>query len=150
MKPVFVFVLMILSVAALGQTTKSFSFCSKKFPVTGGCNASENSLRCNDGTYLIWQYLPNEAEARKNYEQLLVDVKNESKEFISKPFTCFLLGKKLNGYKLFCETKEGFKSNRLITYGVVNNQPVVLQLFYKNEMNSNKDVPATAKQIFRF
>jgi hypothetical protein len=98
----------------------------------------------------LWEYPSSVTAAAARYHALETDVRSQSKECLKQPVNLFLVSSKTEGYKLLCETKEGLKSNRMITYGIVNGRPVVLQVFYKNEMNGNADLPAAIKQVVRF
>jgi hypothetical protein len=128
----------------------TLDFCGKHFPLSKGYTASANSLYCPDGTYLLWENPASVTAAAARYHALETDVRSQSKECLKQPVNLFLASSKTEGYKLLCETKEGLKNNRMITYGVVNGRPVVLQVFYKNEMNENRDLPGSVRQIVRF
>ena len=144
----------------------SVSFCSHKYKSPNGCKAKIESnwmgagdlpvtvVNCG-GFSLHWIY-PNKNNLDSAANHMASDIMNVATMLEKKPIKAFLLGKEVKGYMVTFIVKgdktlkvKDEKTVRVIAYGVVNNQPVVVRLSLSNtaEPKTNNDIPEFARQI---
>ena len=136
--------------ASFGQTSTkidSLTFCFIKYKVPAGCSAeTEYQIKC-DSYSLVWLYMDKQM-LQVTCNQLVNQMSGQMKKFKKEAITCYLLDKRVKAYKISF-TKENGKGYQLITYGVVNGQPVLVQLSLENKPRTNNDIPDFPKQIIR-
>ena len=133
MKNLLIIFLFAIAGSAFGQESNqidSLSFCGKKYKIPEGCKAeSEYQMEC-DTFSIQWLYM-NDAMLKAMPDRVVAQLEEQMKDFKKEPITPFLSGTKVMGYKV------SYTINRnplyqIIAYGVVNNQPVLLQLLCGN------------------
>lgn len=115
----------------------SISICGIEFKSPENCSViAEGLIHCD--TYAInWVYVESDQLERH---------KSESKQQLKHPkkIHCYILDKKVVAYK----TK--FEPGIQITYnGIINNQAVLIQLWFEKDIKSNGDIPEYLKQMFK-
>jgi hypothetical protein len=132
--------------AQSGKPRDSVNFCFNRFKMPSSCTIEgDHAVRRTDGDF-SWMYVSqdNLILASNGLLGKLQTFKDFSKQRIS----CYILNKKVNGYKV------SFKNNgetlyQIIAYGIVNDQPVMIQLVLPKEPVTNADIPDFALQIVR-
>ena len=122
-------------------------FCFRKISVPDGCTiASEYQIK-NEQTNFSWIYVSedNLLFASNGLMSKLETYAGFTKERIG----CYLLGHKVNGYRV-SYTYEAKKMYQIIAYGIVNNQPVLVQLKSTKNPVQNTDLPDFALQFLRY
>ena len=126
-----------------------FTFCSKKYLITAECDPGrkkENHV-CSDQVSMSWKYYKTEKEAKIDFEsqaaRLEEDVKNFRKEFTN----VLMLDKEVNAFKISFDAQDGSRQYRILCYGNVNGQMVLVELNAAKELLRNKDIPASLRQI---
>jgi len=149
MRYLFTFLLILFTTFSFGQTNNvdSLTFCSVKYKVPTGCSAeSEYQVMCNKYS-IVWLYM-NEQMLNFMPDQFISQMAGQMKISKKEPISCYLLDNDAKGYKIsFKKGKEiGYQ---LIAYGIVNGQPVLVQLSLDKEPKSNDDIPSFPRQIIR-
>ncbi len=145
--PLFVFLFFMNPLFAQKEKLlDSVSFCHIKYAVPSGCMAEhEYMVRCNDYT-MTWLYMTEEMmstmpdNAIKQLQKKMLDFKKE-------PIACNILGTTSRGYRVSYRKDKGGTVYQVICYGIVNNQPVLIQLYLDNERKTNSDFPPFPQQI---
>ena len=145
------------------SSTDSFTFCNVSYKISRDCNKRNQSnccsadlnphnlqLGCSNGTSLFWTYSKSEFIARQNFESIPAQWMQQMKKLTSEPVNCLLVSQKVPANKVSCVTKEGHKFYCIITYGIVNGQPVLVQLVSSKEIKKNKDIQDVFQQIIKF
>jgi hypothetical protein len=150
MKNLLILFLLVIAGSAFGQETKqtdTLSFCGKTFKIPDGCKAeSAYQLEC-DTFSIQWLYM-NDAMLKTMPDRVVAQLEEQMKDFKKEPFTPYLSGTKVMGYKVSYKVNSN-PVYQIIAYGVVNSQPVLLQLTQKNEPKTNASIPEFARQIVR-
>ncbi len=142
-----VFMLGILSFSArAGDTTNSVRFCFYEYPLPAACTVpSPTEIRSPEGN-LSWLYV--EQDNLLFSWNSLVNKLATYPAFFSERIRCFIASKEVNGYRVSYQ-REGKTGYQLVAYGIVNNQPVLVQLSLNKNPLSNKDLPDFAKKFIR-
>lgn len=150
MKYILTALLLLMSIVSFAQARKqidSLTFCFNKYPVPSGCSAqSEYQVKCSDYS-IAWIYMNNDM-LKSMPEQFINQMAEQMQGFKKEPITCYLLEKEVKGYKI-SYTSDKNTLYQLIAYGVVNEQPVIVQFVLDWEPKTNKDIPEFARQIVR-
>ena len=133
-----------------GQTSTkidSLTFCHTKYKAPTGCTVeSEYQVGC-DNYSIVWLYM-NEEMLRVMPDQFINQMAARMKKFKKEPIACYLLEKEVKGYKISFKKDKG-TGYQLLAYGVVNGQPVIVQLSLDNEPKTNDDIPEFPRQIIK-
>lgn len=132
----------------LGQTSNidSVEFCSKKFKVPDDCSTQSKYQVSCDGSFMFWIYM-NEQMLGYLPDQFINGMTREMKDFKKEPIVIYLLGKQAKGFKLTYKVEDKL-AYQLVSYGVINGQPVLVQLsLYHQEPRHNVDLPQYARKI---
>jgi hypothetical protein len=70
------------------------------------------------------------------------------KGFNKEKISCFISNKRVNGYRVSFE-RGSETVYQIIAYGIINEQPVMVQLTLKKDPVSNSDIPDFVYQILR-
>jgi len=145
------------------KSTDSFTFCNVSYKISRDCNKRDQSnccsadlnpynlqLACYNGTGLFWTYFESEFTAMQNFESIPAQWMQQMKRLTSESVTCLLAGQKVKANKIEYVTKENNKFYCIMTYGIVNGQPVLVQLLSSKEIKKNKDIQDVFQQIIRF
>jgi hypothetical protein len=125
----------------------SLTFCFYKYKLPTGCTAeSEYQVKC-DNYSIGWLYM-NEQMLQSMPDQFVSQMSGQMKKFKNEAITCYLLDKKVKGYKISFEKDNG-TGYQLIAYGIVNGRPVLVQLSLNNEPKINDDIPEFPPQIIK-
>ena len=144
------------------KSTDSFTFCNVSYKISRDCNKKDQSdccsadlnpynlqLSCYNGTTLTWSYYNTEFITRQNFESISAQWIQQSKKLSSENITCVLVNQKVPANKIMYETKEGHKFYCIITHGVINGKPVLVQLLSTKELKKNKDIQPVFQQIIK-
>jgi hypothetical protein len=149
MRYLFIALFILVSIFSFGQTSNidSLTFCNTKYKVPTACSAeSEYQITC-DKYSIVWLYM-NEQMLNFMPDQFISQMAGQMKNFKKEPISCYLLDNDAKGYKI--SFKKGKKIGyQLIAYGIVNGQPVFVQLSLDKEPKSNDDIPSFPRQIIR-
>lgn len=147
---VLVFSLFVTGIYAQDKDIKvdSLSFCGYKYVVPGGCVAeSEYQVKC-DNYRMVWLYMPKEMLPSMP-DNLIDKMAKEMKGFKKEKISCYILAEKAEGYKITFKNKKE-RLHQVIVYGVVNKQPVMIQLALDKEPKRNNDLPIFPGSIISF
>jgi len=151
MKKALVIVLLFITVRAGAQTAASVdsvNFCSVKFKVPAGCEAkSEYELKC-DNYAMVWLYMNDDMWKANLPEQFITQSLTQLNRPKKTAIPIYLLNQKVKGYKITFKSDSTIKCE-LVAYGIINSQPVFVQLVLNAEPNSNKDIPDLPLQIIK-
>ena len=133
MKRIIILVFIALSINSYGQSEKqidSLNYAHMKIAVPENCEAkSEYELLDCDGISIQWLYLNDEM------------LKTVPDQFMGQ-FT----NQKTTGYKFKMKYTDGI-SYRIIVYGTVNNQPLLLNIGTKTDINETADLNGFLKKL---
>jgi hypothetical protein len=150
MKTFFTILIYFIAFHASGQYAPgpdSVSFCGLKYKTPEGCKAqSMYQVECNNFS-MQWIYM-NEAMLDTVPQKLVSQLESQMKRFKKESINLLLLGKEVKGYKVNYPLKEGY-TYQLIAYGIVNGQPVIVQLTLGKNPVTNEDIPLFPRQILR-
>lgn len=152
MKYIVINLLFMAIVSVNGQTNKEINllkFNSQEFKVPVGCKAlSENQVQC-DNYSLGWFYISKEM-IKTAAEEVVNDLSRQLKDFKKQPISVYLLGEEVKGYKISFSNEVSQKTGyQIIAYGIVNSQPVLVQLSLNKNPKTNDDLPELPKQIIK-
>lgn len=144
------------------KSIDSFTFCNVSYKIARDCDKKDQSnccsadlnpynlqLACYNGTGLSWNYFNTEWNARQSFESIPAQWMQQMKKLSSENITCLLVNQKVPANKIIYETKQGHQGYCIITYGVINGQPVLVQLLSSKELKKNKDIQPVFQQIIR-
>ncbi len=150
MRQFFTALILFSVTTSFAQTSKqidSVSLCFNSYKVPTGCAApSEYQLECDDYK-MIWLYVT-EDMLQTMPAQFVDQVTEGMKKVKKETITCYLLDKEVQGYKLSYK-RDNETAYQLIAYGVVNGQPVIVQVGLTNDPKTNEDIPEFPRQIIR-
>ena len=150
MKQILTILFLTVAVISYGQTAKqidSLSFCHNKYKAPAGCKTeSEYQLQCNDYS-IQWLYM-NDEMLKTMPDQFVSQLAGQMQKFKKESITPLLLDKEVKGYKISFKSDNGI-SYQVIAYGVVNGQPVLVQLSLDKEPKTNDDIPEFARQLIK-
>ena len=130
--------------ASATDITDSVRFCFRNYPVPKACTVSSaTEIRSVSGN-LSWVYVEKD-NLLFSWNALLNKLQTYP-AFSRERLRCILAGREVNGYRVSYQ-KEGKTMYQLIAYGIVNNQPVLVQLNTNKNPLTNKDLPDFAKQF---
>ena len=134
---------------AFGQSGEKISyldFAGNKIEVPKKCQAkSEYELMDCDGISIQWLYLDQsmqESVPRQLVDQLSTQSTTKKREEI----TLESYGSELSGYKFQIKDLKG-TSYRIIVYGTVNDQPLLLNIGSKSDIKKTSDLNSFLKKI---
>ncbi|TYC07436.1 hypothetical protein ES677_15065 [Bizionia gelidisalsuginis] len=142
MKKIILLIIMIIAVNSYGQTEKridSLSYAHMKIAVPENCQAkSEYELLDCDGITIQWIYLT--AEMLKSVPSQFITQFSEQESIKKRTeFQLESYGSELNGYKFKMKNSNGI-SYRLIVYGTVNNQSLLINIGTDNDIKKTSDL----------
>lgn len=150
MRQFFSALFILFAATSFGQTSTkvdSLTFCFYKYKVPSGCTAeSEYQVKC-DNYSIGWLYMT-EQMLQSMPDQLVSQLSGQMKKFKKEAITCYLLDKEVKGYKISFKKDNG-TGYQLIAYGIVNGQPVLVQLSLDNEPKTNDDISDFPRQIIK-
>jgi hypothetical protein len=137
----------VLSYSQTGRKTDSVTFCKNRFRVPEGCvAASQYQVQCGDFN-MVWIYM-NEQMLPSMPDQLIRQIGAQVKTFKKEAIKCYLLDQEVKGYKISFSADSGL-GYQLIAYGIVNTQPVMVQISLDTDPSANEKIPAFARQILK-
>jgi hypothetical protein len=123
------------------------TFCFNKYKVPNGCTAESEYQIKGDNYSMVWLYMT-EQMLQSMPDQFVNQMAGQMKKFKKETITCYLLDEEVKSYKISYKKDNGI-GYQLIAYGVVNGQPVLVQLSLDNEPKTNEDIPDFPRQIIR-
>jgi hypothetical protein len=139
-------ILAAILIAYFSRVTE-LNFCGKKFPVPSGCRAySATQLTCDD-YQMEWWYV--KATTLNDVAEQLIQQLERKKHRVKAKTTCYLMNHKATGYRLRPRHSAGGEYT-LVTYGIINRQPVIVNLTLNREPRSTSDLPRFVRQIIQF
>jgi len=138
--------------------TDSFTFCSKTFLIPEEARYSilkkNDSLITNQGSISFiqgclfhWEYLTSEEEARNKYHGFLENLERTADDFSKKPIKCVLENKEVDGLKISFRSKTRNKHFKILTYGLINGQWVVVYISSQYEIKRNRHIEPIIRQF---
>ena len=91
--------------------------------------------------------MTNDQYNSKAAEQYIDQMSGTLKQFKKVPMTVYVLKKQFTAYEITYKNDDDSNGYEIVAYGIVNNQPVLVQLLLKRRPKSNDDVPDFAQQI---
>lgn len=136
----------------------SFVFAGKTYAIPRDCEGKDQSnccsyvskpdqLGCDNGTGLSWDYMQNLKVAAWNVESFASQMQQQQKTFKKEPITCYLLGKKVSGYAISCETKENHKWYAIVVSGEVDGRAMMVELRSTKKIKHNGQIQPVFRQI---
>jgi hypothetical protein len=152
MKYILISLILMTVVSVNGQTNQEanlLKFGSQEFTVPAGCKAdSDHQVQCDHYT-LGWFYMK-KAMLKTVPEELIELLSERTEDFKKLPIFVSLFGEQVKGYKLSIKHEGAQKTSyQIIAYGIVNNQPVLVQLMLDKEPKTNDDLPDLPKKIIK-
>jgi len=139
---------MFSSLAQNNESIKKVNYCGKNFKVPSECLAnSKYELTCNDFT-IQWLYM-NEQLLEYMSQQLISQLEQKLTIVEKKPIKCISLNKKMKG-SLLTYLDEDKEKYRIIAYGKVKSQYVIVNLGLTSKPTNNEKLPEFVKQIIQF
>jgi hypothetical protein len=148
MKKFLIIFLVLFATTAFAQENKpvdSVEFCTVKYKVPKDGVAKFPTEIKGDNYRMIWLYMKPEL-FKTLPEQFIGQLGAQMSEFNKVPVTVYLLNKQATGYKISFK-KDNELHHQIIAYGVVNGQPVLVQLSLNTEPKTNNDIPEFPRQI---
>ena len=146
MKKILLILTLAISFSSFSQT-KELNYCHHKFQVPNECDAkSAYELSCTDFD-IGWLYMNDEMLAfmpEQVINQFMGQVKKAKKESI----TCTSFDSELKGY-LITYKKNKDELFRIMVYGKVNGQPVLVNLGLKSKPTRTSDLPDFLSKIIQ-
>lgn len=148
MKQRMFFILFMCSTIVWGQEKKEVKFlhfCGEKISVPLECQAgSDYELTCEDFS-LQWMYL--EPDMLSFAPQQYINQMDERlKKFRKRGIKLMSLGKEIDGYLISHKDDKEIKY-KIVAYGTVNNQPVLIHLSMLSEPKNNEALPVHVRQF---
>ena len=149
MKRIILLAFITLSLNSFGQAEKqidSLNYAHMKIAVPENCQAkSEYELLECDGISIQWIYLNKEMlEIVPN--QFIGQFTNQKSTKKKTKIKVKSFGSELTGYKFKMKNSDGV-SYRVIVYGTVNNQPLLLNIGTKTDIKETADLNGFLKEI---
>lgn len=133
--------------AIVSRVTK-LSFCGNTYSIPNGCEAkSKHKVDC--GEYkMSWSYVDCKM---LNYmaEDAAQELELSSYKSTRENISCFLKDTEVNAFKITTFVNGEIEACQIIAYGIVNEYPVLVQLYVAGEIKTNESIPETMRQIIR-
>lgn len=146
-------ILIILAAAthmANGQGAKQYDsliLLNNKYKTPIGCKAkTAYQLKCDNYT-IQWFYM-SDGIMKMLPDTIVSQLERQKKAFNKEMINPYILDQVMKGYKISYES-EGSMQYQIIAYGIVNEQPILVQLSLDNEPRNNDDIPEFARQIIK-
>lgn len=141
--------LSIASIVFSQEQEEVFTLCGIELSVPIGCVADQHSqVQCEDYT-LTWLYMTPEMFEQELPEHFIKQMGEQLNNFKLAPITASMFDQPATAYKIRFKKKKGY-GYQLVAYAIINQQPVLLQLVLNKPINSNKDIPETARRVLQF
>jgi len=149
MKRIFFSAFIALSINSYGQSKKqidSLNYAHMKIAVPENCEAkSEYELLDCDGVSIQWIYL-NDEMLKTVPNQFIGQFTNQKTTKKQTEIKVKSFGSELIGYKFKMKNTDGI-SYRIIVYGTVNDQPLLLNIGTKSDINKTADLNDFLKKL---
>ncbi len=147
----FLILCLLVSVTSIraqsGQQAKTVNFCFRQMTLPAECTVeSEYQIKTDEGS-LSWIYV--EDDNMIFAVNGLIKKLETHPEFTKERIICYLLGHRVNAYRVAFKNG-GEQCYQIIAFGIVNNQPVLVQLGLKKQPLANGDIPTFAIPFIRF
>ena len=138
-------VILFVGISTAWGQVQSLHFCGERIPVPAGCQAdSDYELLCDDFS-IQWMYLEEDMLTFVP-QQYVNQLDDRLKKFRKRNVKLVSLGKEIDGYLISHKDEKVIKC-KIIGYGIVNQQPVLIHLSLKNEPRDNEALPHQARQF---
>ena len=149
MKRIIILASIALSINSYGQSEKqidSLNYAHMKIAVPENCEAkSEYELLGCDGISIQWLYL-NDEMLKTVPDQFMGQFTNQKTTKKRTEIKVESFGSELTGYKFKMKNTDGI-SYRIIVYGTVNNQPLLLNIGTETDINETADLNGFLKKL---
>ena len=149
MKRIIIIVFVALSISSYGQSENqidSLNYAHMKIAVPENCEAkSEYELLDCDGISIQWLYL-NDDMLKTVPNQFIGQLTNQETTKKRTEIKVESFGSELTGYKFKMKNSGGILY-RIIVYGTVNNQPLLLNIGTKTDINNTSDLSDFLKKL---
>jgi hypothetical protein len=149
MKRIIILAFIALSINSYGQSEKkidSLNYAHMKIAVPENCEAkSEYELLDCDGISIQWIYL-NDEMLKTVPNQFIGQFTNQKTTEKRTEIKVESFGSELSGYKFKMKTTDGI-SYRIIVFGTVNNQPLLLNIGTKIDINETADLNGFLRKL---
>ncbi|UII26589.1 hypothetical protein LVD15_25385 [Fulvivirga maritima] len=131
-------ILLGISPLASAQMSEDLTYCDMPLETPVGCNTKASEVTCDD--YAVqWLYM-NTLMLKSMPEQFISQMEDEFKKFSKQPIQASSFGYPLDGQKITYKHKGHWKY-KIVAYGVVNAQPVMLNISLLNDPVNNDALP---------
>jgi hypothetical protein len=149
MKRIIIIAFVALSISSYGQSENqidSLNYAHMKIAVPENCEAkSEYELLDCDGISIQWLYL-NDEMLKTVPNQFIGQLTNQETTKKRTEIKVQSFGSELTGYKFKMKNSDGILY-RIIVYGTVNNQPLLLNIGTKTDINNTSDLSNFLKKL---
>lgn len=133
--------------AIVSRVTK-LSFCGDDYSIPYGCEAkSKHKVDCGE-CKMSWSYVDGKMlnyMAEEAAQELERSNYKSKREYIS----CFLTDTEVNAFKITRFVNGEVDACQIIAYGIVNEHPVLVQLYVAGEIKTNESIPETMRRMIR-
>ena len=149
MKRIIIIAFVALSISSYGQSENqidSLNYAHMKIAVPENCEAkSEYELLDCDGISIQWLYL-NDEMLKTVPNQFIGQLTNQETTKKRTEIKVQSFGSELTGYKFKMKNSDGLLY-RIFVYGTVNNQPLLLNIGTKTDINNTSDLSNFLKKL---
>lgn len=150
MKYILIIILSLCAVFAMAQSSQAVEevrYCGYVIPVPEGCQAnSDYEVTCDDFV-IQWMYLEPDMLSFMP-KQYLDQLDERLKKFKKRNIQLISFEKKIDGYLVSYKDAKEMKY-KIVAFGMINDQAVLLNLSLPQEPLSNDDLPTVAKQFVK-
>ena len=151
MRKIIILLFITLSIKSYAQSEKridSLNYVNIKIAVPNNCKAKSEYelLNCN-GISVEWLYL-NKKMLKLVPKQFIGQFENQKTTKKQTELKVESFGSELTGYK-FKMKKSGKTSYRIVVYGTVNNQPLLLNIGTKSNIKKDSDLNYFLKKLIK-
>ena len=150
MKQLLVLIILAATHIANGQAAKQYDsliLLNNKYKTPIGCTAKTSyQLKC-DNYSIQWFYM-SDGIMKMLPDTIVSQLERQKQAFHKEMINPYILDQVMKGYKISYES-EGSMHYQIIAYGIVNEQPILVQLSLDNEPKNNDDIPEFARQIIK-
>lgn len=150
MKQILVLIILAATHIANGQAAKQYDsliLLNHIYKTPTGCTAkTAYQLKC-DNYSIQWFYM-SDGIMKVLPDTIVSQLERQKSAFHKEMIKPYILDQEVKGYKISYES-EGRKQYQILAYGIVNEQPILVQLSLNNEPKNNDDIPEFGRQIIK-
>ena len=150
MKSFITILFLAIASTGYGQKTKpidTVTLCYNKYKVPADCKAKSESEIEGKNFSVEWLYM-NEDLVESMPDDYENEISSTAKKFNKESINCFLLDTEVKGYKISFKGEKGMVY-KIMAYGIVKEQPVIVTVTLNKEPKTNKDIPPFCLQFLK-